>query len=385
MNDLLLVRDGALFHLDGEKETEFESPFARDREAEDQRTFENNRWRAGSGTPETETQSLIPKTMLWGAKGQLAPPQRPKVGHAVHAGDRWYYTLTMPRAAGLFYWDRTKNEEIRLFHKQGFTSGPFCVLPDKRLVITARHEDGSGNLVLLDENGMEREQLTEGDSLDANPFFHDGWIYFDSTGLGRNAEGMILAHAPTTLQRMRLDSGEVETVIEDEKFDLLCPRLTDSGVLYALRIPKQALMRYGPMAALKDAMLFPVRVVMGLFGFLAVFSQFFGNQKLTSAQGPKVQRDLTQARIQQRFVDIEKESKKAGEKVAAPDDWELVRIQGGRVESIARRVCAFEVSGESVVYSRGYDLREAGGGVRKTGSELITTLSGYSQRRVSDS
>lgn len=385
MDDLLLVRDGELFHLEGEKETPFESPFAREREAEDQRTFENNRWRSGNGSMEENTQSMVPRSMLWGAKGQLAAPQRPKIGHAYHAGERWYYTLTMPKAAGLFYWDRAKGQETRLFHKQGFTSEPFCVLPDHRIIITARHEDGSGNLVLLDENGVEREQLTEGDSIDANPFFHDGWIYFDSTGLGRNAEAVIMAHAPTTIQRMRLDSGEIETVLEDEKFDLLSPKLTDSGTLYVLRIPKQALTHYGAGAALKDAVLFPFRVVMGLFGFLALFSQFFGNQKMTSAQGPRVERDMAQARIQQRFVDIEKESKKAGEKVAAPENWELIRVRNGNMESVAKHVCAFEIAGEKVLYSRGYDLRETEGGVRKTGGELITALSSYSQRRVSAS
>ncbi|MGC4044679.1 MAG: hypothetical protein QM758_12865 [Armatimonas sp.] len=383
MDDLLLVRDGELFHLQGEKETPFESPFAQAREAEDQRTFENNRWRAGSGGMEENTQSMIPRGMLWGGKGQLAPPQRPKIGYAFHAGERWYYTLTMPRAAGLFYWDRTRNEEVRLFHKQGFTSEPFCVLPDRRIIITARHEDGSGNLVLLDENGVEREQLTEGDSVDSNPFFHDGWIYFDSTGLGRNAEGIVMAHAPTTIQRMRLDSGEVETVLEDEKFDLLSPKITESGTLYVLRIPKQSQARYGTGAALKDAVLFPFRLLMGLFGFLALFSQFFGNQKLTSSQGPRVERDLSQARIQQRFVDIEKESKKAGEKVAAPESWELIRVRNSNIESVARRVCAFEIAGDKVLYSRGYDLREPEGGVRKTSGELITALSGYSQRLVS--
>lgn len=379
MTELLYVRDGALIHRDGEVETPYRSAFAQEMEAQDRKSWENNAWKAGR---DDDPGAVVSRSMLWGSKGNRRPPQPLKIGHAVHAGRRWYYTLVMSHATGLFYYDTETKEEIRLFHRQGFASSPFCVLPDGRLVVTTTRSDGSTALTLLDASGVEREHLTEGDSLDQNPSFHDGWVYFNSIGLGRNSDGIVLAHAHSAVGRLGLESGEVEFLLDDEKFDYLLPRCTPGGVLYALRMPHRAAHKTSPWQHVKDVALFPVRLVVALFGFLNVFSTFFGKQPLTTAGGPDSTEDARQRLLHQRLIDVERESRQAGEKVAAPESWELVRVTDGKTQVVARRVCTFDIAGETVIYSRGYDLCVVGEPAHHKGSELITSLSGADLKNV---
>jgi hypothetical protein len=282
----------------------------------------------------------------------------------------------MTRATGLFYYDTVKGEETRLFHRADFVSSPFCVLPDRRIVVTTPLRDGSSCLTLLNERGIEVRALTEGGAQDQNPFFHEGAIYFNSYGLGRDDDGHIRARSHSTVNRIPLGEGDVECVLEDENYDFILPRCAPDGTLYAIRMPRVPLQSYNALDAAKDVLLFPVRLGMALFGFLNAFTTVFGKQSLTTAGGPPTKREQDNKQlIHDRLVDLAQESKKAGERVAAPADWQLIRWRNGVCEVVAKRVSTYDLIGETVVYSSGYDVTVLGEGKKLTSPNRLQFLS----------
>jgi hypothetical protein len=381
-----IIRAGGIFLITGAGEKEFVSPFAVERLEQDRKSFANNAWKnkeqeegAGAGL----RGGMIPRSMLWNGRGSKQPV-KPKAVAVARSGERLYYVLEMTKSRGLFYYDFTRDEEIRLFHKEEFDPRGLVVRPDRTLLTTAHDDDGAIHIVELDAEGRLRTQLTSGDCLDEQPCQVGRKIWYQSTGVGRRQDGMIAAHAPTVINRLDLDSGEIVTVLESPRADFLMPRVAPDGTLYCIQTPHRPHGSYAFTDYVLDVVLFPWRLACAIFGFLNVFSMFFGKRALKTGGGPLTPDvDISQRIIHNRVVNMQKTMRDEGKRVAVPKEWKLVKVATevapgadslAKAETVATNVLWYDLDEHGkVVHTDGYAIYQGGEKGREF-TELVTGL-----------
>jgi hypothetical protein len=225
------------------------------------------------------------------------------------------------------------------------------------------HENGTANigLKLRGESGVK--ELTEGDSFDTAPSWMPGEcqrIVFQSAGIGRNREGHFLALGPFCIQRLNVETGEMETLFEDEHNDYLAPRVREDGSLYYVRRPYRLHERVHPLRVLKDVVLFPFRLSFALFHFLNFFSKIFTGRHLTTADGAKGQQmQMRQMMIWGNLVQARRRGREEEEGFdLVPKSWELHRRNAqGESKVLAGGVLAYDVAPDgTVVFTNGNAL-----------------------------
>jgi hypothetical protein len=96
------------------------------------------------------------------------------------------------------------------------------------------------NIAVLPMQGTEFSEVTEGDSFDQLPHWVPGpkrQIVFQSAGLDRDAGWRFAGLGPCAIQRLDLDSGDLEEIASESGRDLLQPRQAQDGSLYFIRKP----------------------------------------------------------------------------------------------------------------------------------------------------
>ena len=380
-----IIRSGGIFTITGAGEKEFVSPFAVERLEQDRKSFANNAWKTkeqDEGAGAAARGGMIPRSMLWNGRGSKQPV-KPKAVAVARSGERLYYVLEMTKSRGLFYYDFTRDEEIRLFHKEEFDPRGLVVRADRTLLTTAHEDDGAIHIVELDAEGRLRTQLTSGDCLDEQPCQVGRRIWYQSTGVGRRQDGMIAAHAPTVINRLDLDSGEIVTVLEHPRADFLMPRVAPDGTLYCIQTPHRAHGAYAFTDYFMDVVLFPWRLACAIFGFLNVFSMFFGKRALKTGGGPMTPDvDISQRIIHNRVVNMQKTMRDEGKRVAVPKEWKLVKVGAevaaadgaAKAETVATNVLWYDLDEHGkVVHTDGYAIYNGGEKGREF-TELVTGL-----------
>src|SRR5262249_21158765 len=152
-------------------------------------------------------QGIVPRSMLWGGKGRLAQPARVKASYVYGVPGRLYYVLEMSRSCGLFYFDFVRNQEIRLFHRADFHPRGLFVGEDYSILTTVNNSDGTVHLVQFDPEGKREVALTSGDCIDESPSQHGSSIYYQSSGIARNEQGIMVATGPAAINKLDTKSG----------------------------------------------------------------------------------------------------------------------------------------------------------------------------------
>jgi hypothetical protein len=353
-----LIRADSIFMLDKGLTKEFASPFALEKYEKEKRFYDNNAWKNQSG--DEGQAGLMSRGMLWGARSMRQPPRKPRMRFVQRVKNRRYYVLELSRACGLFYYDLDKDEEIRLFHREVFSPRGFHVDDDFGIVTTAAEEDGSSHIVRLDPDGRQVKQLTSGDCVDENPFFHDGCIFYQSSGIARTQQGIAALFAPAEILSLNLNSGSVETIKSYPGHDCILPKVDGEGNLYYIKAPY----RSGQVSVgtrFLDVILFPFRLCAAIIAFLNVFSIFFTKRPLKTSGGPDIREmDLTHRLLHNRVIDIQQTMRKEGKKVAAPRDWRLIRLRNGAEEELATNVVWYEVAKDGrVIHTDGFTIYDA--------------------------
>lgn len=213
-------------------------------------------------------------------------------------------------------------------------------------------------------------------SKDANPS-HDasarGIVYFQSSGIGRNERGEIVALGPAAIYRLDQANGKMETVLENDDWDFLQPKTDASGALYYIRRPYANRDDLPLGQKLKAFALMPIHLAGAVFGFLDVFSRMFGKQSLRPAgKGPGL--PVAQSRyatFHDTTIQLERILNKRGKiddsTQLVPKTWELVRRENSGGETvIAKHVVSFDVGPDGeVIYSDGLRVWLAGSSPRK--------------------
>ena len=305
------------------------------------------------------------------AQFQNAGAQQKKMffNNVAGGGGRLAYSLQMPGGGGLFRYDCQKNMETRLFHRNSFFPTALSGRPgDGLLAFSVVQPDGSSSIVIGERDGLHHRRITAGDSRDECPtWWNDGqvdWLYFHSTGLGRNSSGIVLGIGPAAICRIRLTEGDVEIVAEDPKFDYLQPRVGSDGSIFCIRRPYMNNRQPNSdfVTILKDIVCFPYRLARTVFYFTNFMSVMFSGKPLASGvAAPNQAEQLERLVLWGRVVDTQKSIRLLSGKGqnTAPADWQLVKIAktGDTPEVIVSGVLCFDLASDGrLYYSDGSEL-----------------------------
>ena len=306
----------------------------------------------------------------------MAPP---RFLYACGAGDgrSLYYVLNVGQATALLRQNVDDGHEVRVFHRsKQRCHGMAFDAAAQRLVIAFEHDDGTAHLEVFDPEGNRRGSITDGDCVDAAPSVMPGaasTLVYQSTGVARHPDsGHVIGAGQTVVNRIDYQRGEVQTLLDDRRYDFVAPRVGPDGALYAIRRP--ALPPVGERAggAAKDALLLPFRLAKAVFGYLNFFSMIYGKEPLRSAGGPRtpaLDQDLGRLWLHGRMIELSQVKTDAQlDGNLVPRSWELVRRgSDGRVTTLADHVAAYGLASDgSVLLTNGYQLSALHGSDRRT-------------------
>ena len=313
--------------------------------------------------------------MLWPAQGGDAGEFRiaiTGISPGRKAGEL-VYSLETDEVSGVFLVDANGVEQ-RLFHTADFRVRHVALKPESTTLAASifHRENFTSNIAILQVEGTEFFEATEGESIDLAPRWVGGAgrrLVFQSAGLGRDRQGRFSGLGPFSVQHLDLDSGEIECVAEDAQHDLLGPQMTEDGALYYIRRPyESAQSKVRPLRALKDTALFPLRMAHAIFQYFNFFSMRYTGTPLASSKGAaQRQPDLKQMMIWGNLVDADRAARedRHGDPEApslVPASWQLVRKPAnGRAEMLAKSVLSFDIAADgSVLYSNGSAVHRIG-------------------------
>lgn len=370
----------------GRKPEPIESHFAQEMLDRQERNRQRHDWKQ-SGMAWNLTRGM-PGIAMPG--GSARPIRFACLARARDGTDELAYALQTDVVGGLFFWERKTGYERRLFHRANFEAIDLACHPaDGTLAVAVRMEDGAVNVAVMKPDGKGLREVTAGDSTDECPAWAPSpegkhVLVYQSAGLGRNAQGMLVERGPYALFELDADTGDMKTLLEAEDKDFLSPRVGADGSLYYITRPYQALHQpVSPLKVAKDIVLFPFRLLLAVVHFFDWFSMVFRRKPLLTAGGPpKEGPDARYMMLWGKMVDAEqlhREQSSRGDGrggALVPKTWTLQRLRpDGTDETLASHVVSFDLcEGGSVVYTNGagvYHLDALGRRTEVCASRLI--------------
>ncbi len=354
------LSQGRLFHKSNSlPPAEIQSRFGQKIVDQTIRAQQKHEWKTkGSG-------SYFGGSALWGVDQLDTEAVKVSIRSAAPASraDRLYFILESETTGGLFLYDCKSCEEKRLFHKENFRARDLDFNSEQnQLVCSQVYANGTSNIILISDDGVDIKEITEGDSIDEAPKWipgNDRRILFQSSGIARNKDGYVVGRGPTSIQALDLDESRLTNVLEDSRYDYLQPQISADGYMYYIRRPHE-ISSYSHQVAIMDFFLLPFRLLRAFFHYLNFFSLVYSKKPLTTASGPDIKGDdLKSIMIRGRIIDAEK-ALRSGTKVLGvpslvPASWKLVRrSQDNSEEVVAQNVAAFDIDAEGLIaYSNG--------------------------------
>lgn len=273
------------------------------------------------------------------------------------------YSLATDDIGGVFLLRNQASEEQRLLHTADFRVRRLSASPGQdRVACVLQHKGGSSCIAIMRGDGTDLREVTQGDSIDDAPRWapasaHE--IIFQSAAIGRNRAGIAVTQAPFAVHKLNLDAGEIITLAEDPKFDLLTPHLSNDGTLYYIRRPYRDPSQpasFGRSAL--DLILLPFRLLFAVFQFLNFFTVRYTGNTLTSAGNARQKHaDIRQMMVWGNLIDAQKAAGRdsADTQALVPKTWELIRRRPGAGEEVAAKgVLSFDVYADgSLLYTDG--------------------------------
>lgn len=371
------IADSRLYSRRSGRAEEIESPFARANLEDYERHKTSRGWKAAD-------QNQASGYSIWGNQGTATAYTGFRFLTVVPApADHLYYLISNGHVTGLFLFHLPTGEERRLFHKNDFHTAGLDYSPERQeLACAVADEDGAVNVNLYDWEGRHKTAVTAGDSRDAHPSFsrhRPGYLLYQSAGIARQEAGGILAFGPESLIRLNLESGEMEEIAADDRFDYLQPRDDKHGNIYCIRRPYHPPGAHHPLQWLVHALLFPFRFLSAVVGFLQTFTHLFGEKP--KRLGPDFQPPARDKYVMVfgQAVNLAKirRPRKLGEDPAlVPAHYELLRIgPDGTREVLAKNVSGYDVSPDGVVhYTNGFRVQDRTGGALVFRHPVIESL-----------
>ena len=179
------------------------------------------------------------------------------------------YALDTDDDVGLFTLDPATGEERRLVHGTDRRIRFPCGRPGvDKIVCSVLAEGGMAHLALLNADGSDLVEITEGESLDLAPSWVPGQpqIAYQTAGIGRDRQGRVVGAGPASVQLLDVPTATITPLLEDARFDFLGPRVARDGTVYAIRRPHRATGGGAPFRAAASVARLPLRMVSAVLG-----------------------------------------------------------------------------------------------------------------------
>src|ERR1043166_233184 len=287
------------------------------------RMQQKNAWKTqGTGA------QFMSGSMLWGAGRERDPLEMRIEVTGLTRGEKpsdLIYSLDTDDLAGVFLLRDFGAEEQRLFHcteRRGvdLNSNP----SESRLACAVKYRNGVWNIGVMAMDGSGLSEATEGDSVDRAPSWIPGRpdeIVFQSAGVGRDRNGVAIGLGPFHLETLNIISGEMTSIADDPKHDLLAPRFDPAGNLFFIRRPHRSLTERPSLGrGLLDFVLAPFRILMAIYHWLNFFIVRNSGQPLNTQSGGagRRQMDLKKMVIYGNLINVERIlAKEAGEETTS--------------------------------------------------------------------
>lgn len=285
--------------------------------------------------------------------------------------DEFLYTIRLDDSGGMYR---------RNFKEKPEMEGLICSGNDMRLGAIAghgdriaacvEHPDGTCHIGLFELPRSYYNEITAGDSVETAPSWSpDGrLLYFTTCGIARDQSGRHAAYSPKSIASYNIHTEHMETVLESEKYDYIAPKIDEAGNLWYIRQPYKATEEDSGNILL-DTLLFPVRMVKALGGFLNVFSMRYGGESLRSGGNAKSkQKSEKDLFFEGNLIHAEqnrKANQRSGEEYPAllPHSRVLIRRSPDGTETVlAKGVLDYCLCTGGFVYSNGSHILQCTGG-----------------------
>jgi hypothetical protein len=334
-----------------------ESAYAADLTAKALKAQERHGWKNENGN------NFLSGPRLWG-KGEPEPL-------AIHftsiapgrTADEFLYTLRTSHLCAICSVKGEAAEEQRLWNHQSRRLAYLHVHPTLgHIVCSSEKPNGSAHILIRHAEDAALSEVTEGDSVDTAPSWIPGdglRIVFQSGGIGRNKEGVFGGIGPFAIQQLNVESGELTTLAQESRFDLLTPRVALDGALYYIKRPYTGTIRASFWDVVKDFFLFPFRLGHAVFGFLNIFTMLYSGRQLKTVKTADAQQmPIPQMILFGNLLKAQQPDANNPNPGLVPESWQLIRKRPSAAEEIlATRVLCFDVADDgAILFSNGIQI-----------------------------
>ena len=253
-------------------------------------------------------------------------------------GKRLIYGTFIDGMGGLYFKDPESGDETYIDANLSADPGKISLGNGKCCL-----EIGSGiyekHLALLDIGNGGTNQLTEGLTSESNPFISrkdPDIIYFTAMGYAQNGSGQIVEKSPCSVSAYSMKDRSLTDIVSDPAYDYLKPSDDKNGDLFYIRRKYEPTRRKSNVGT--DILMFPVRIIKAIGGFLSLFSMRYGGEPLrTGGRNPAKSRtaDERELFIEGNLIKAKKiaENEHSDEGLI-PSEWELVRRTPDGAETV---------------------------------------------------
>lgn len=308
------------------------------------------------------------KTTGKGAKFMGVAPKEYETGNRMlylrsvgNYGGKLIYSTFIDGMGGMYLKDSDSGDETYVFANKEFDITDICAEGDKCVIVA-----GLGNyerhIGIADINTGGVNQVTEGFTSETHPFISktdSNKIYYTAMGYARDNVGNVVEKSPCSICCYNESTGELDDIISDDNFDYIKPSDDKEGNLYYIKREYQPTKKKSNL--LMDILLFPVRIVKAIGGFLSVFSMAFGGEPLrTGGSNPSKTKnpDERELFVEGNMIKAQKQLSDDSEEGIIPSGWELIKNEKGRETVLKKGVMDYHITDEGeIVYSDGAFVR----------------------------
>ncbi len=288
-------------------------------------------------------------------------------GITLYKDNKIIYTIHINEVSGIFIKNPfdAKEHEGHILHKDNVIFHNIDFSSTNNQVITSVSEHSiESHLALLDLEQSHYHFITEGECIDQNPTWSktsDHTVYYDTAGVALDPSTHRKLIGPKFICKLDLDSGTIDEIISDEKFNYTKPKEDAEGNLYFIRMPYKEIKSKG--FSILSILLIPFIILKAIFGWLNIFSMMYAGKTLTSkGANPAKQKEINPKElfIEGNLINAEKsldENKRLGEKYPgiAPRSWELMKMEPGQDPiTIKKGVIDYDINDQGeIIYSNG--------------------------------
>lgn len=273
------------------------------------------------------------------------------------------YAIEIEEMGGMFKVNpfNAGDSEGHVYHDKGISiNNPCYSSKNSTLVYSLREPDGQAHIEAQNLKKDTSMTLTDGDSVDDYPSWVDGdpdTIVYQSAGIGRNTHGLFVGLAPSTIHTMDIKTGEIEELLQYNRYDCLAPQMDAEGNIFFIKRPYKT-DTHDRGNFFLDILMFPIRLINAIFHFLNAFTMMFSGKPLTPGPNPARQdADPRKIMIHGNLIDAQKiidDANKPGSGKTpgiVPRSWQLIKFTpDGREHVLSDGVISFDRAPDGTIY-----------------------------------